>query len=103
LGYRSRLEWPRTLPRVEAASEDLRFADGDLLVRQDAGRAGVDDPELDGRDGLIERLQGRVELGEGAFLAGRQAVGVVAADVAAHARIESPPGPVRFWLAFPGQ
>jgi hypothetical protein len=34
------------------------------------------------RDGLIERLQGRVELGEGAFLAGRQAVGVVAADVA---------------------
>jgi hypothetical protein len=53
--------------------------------------------------GLIERLQGRVELGEGAFLAGRQAVGVVAADVAAHARIESPGGMVGFRLAFPGQ
>ena len=39
-------------------------ADGDLLVRQDAGRAGDDDPALDGGDGLIERLQRRVEPGE---------------------------------------
>src|SRR5262249_43325925 len=53
----------------------VRFPDGDLLVRLDAGSAGDDDPALDGRDGLIERLQGRVELGEGAFLARRQAVG----------------------------
>jgi hypothetical protein len=50
---------------------------------------------------LIERLQRRVELGEGAFLAGRQALGVVAAaDEAAHARIESPGGLVGFRLAF---
>ena len=58
---------------------------------------------LDGRYGLIERLQRRVELGEGAFLAGRQAVGVVATNIAAHARIESPGGLVRFRLAFPCQ
>ena len=65
--------------------------------------AGDDDSALDGRDGLIERLQRRVELGEGAFLAGRQAVDVVVADVTAHARIESPGGPVGFRLAFPRQ
>ena len=89
--------------RIANGAEQLRFADGDLLVRQDAGRAGDDDPALDGGDGLSERLHGRVELGEGAFVAGRQAVGVVAADVAAHARIESPGGLVGFRLAFPGQ
>jgi hypothetical protein len=44
-------------------------------------------------------LQGRVGLGEGAFLAGRQAVGMVAADIAAHACIESPGGLVGFRLA----
>ena len=48
---------------------------------------------------MIERLQGRGELGEGAFLAGQQAVGVVAADVAAHAGIESPGGLVGLRLA----
>ena len=80
-----------------------RFADGDLLVRQDAGRTSDDDSALDGRGRLIERLQRRVELGEGAFLARWQAVGVVTADAAAHAHIENPGGLVGFRLAFPGQ
>src|SRR6516162_7072747 len=93
----------RAVERIANGAEQLRFADGDLLVRQNAGRAGDDDRARDGRDGLIEPLQRRVELGERAFLAGRQAVGVVAADVAAHACIESPGGLVGFRLAFPGQ
>src|SRR5262249_23907133 len=82
----------RAVELIANGAEQLRFADGDLLVRQDGGRAGDDDPALDGRDGLIQRLQRRVEPGEGAFLAGRQAVGVVAADVTAHARIKSTGG-----------
>src|SRR5215468_7450474 len=35
--------------RIANGAERLRFADGDLLVRQDAGRASDDDPALDGR------------------------------------------------------
>jgi hypothetical protein len=47
----------RAVERIANSAEQLRFPDGDLLVRTDAGSAGDDDPALDGRGGLIERSQ----------------------------------------------
>src|SRR5262245_9233181 len=93
----------RAVERIANGAEQLRLADGDVPVRLDAGSTGDDDSALDGRDRLIEHLQGRVELGEGAFRAGRQADCMIAADEAAHARLESPGRLFWFPMAFRGQ